>query len=58
VDTLSTRVENETMEDEKTIYKQYLEADHPLLEMFREVAPGSYKHSRTWQTLWSQFRLN
>jgi putative nucleotidyltransferase with HDIG domain len=46
VDTLSTRAENKTMEDEKQIYKQYLEADYPLLEMFREVAPGSFKHSQ------------
>lgn len=46
MDTLSTRAENETMENEKQIYKQYLEADYPLLEMFREVAPGSFKHSQ------------
>jgi hypothetical protein len=46
MDTLSTHAENGTMEDEKQIYKQYLEADHPLLEMFREVAPGSFKHSQ------------
>lgn len=46
MDTLSIRAENKTMEDEKQIYKQYLEADYPLLEMFREVAPGSFKHSQ------------
>ena len=34
------------MEDEKKIYKPYLEADFPLQEMFREVAPGSFKHSQ------------
>jgi putative nucleotidyltransferase with HDIG domain len=51
VDTLSTRAESETMEDEKQIYKQYLEADFPLLEMFREVAPGSYKHSQNVENI-------
>lgn len=32
----------QTIED----YKQYLESDFPLLEKFREIAPGSFKHSQ------------
>jgi len=34
------------MEDEKQIYKPFLESDFPLLELFRERAPGSFKHSQ------------
>lgn len=31
---------------EELDYKQYLESDYPLLEKFRELAPGSFKHSQ------------
>lgn len=34
------------MEDERQIYKQFLESDFPLMELFRERAPGSFKHSQ------------
>jgi len=33
--------------EEQENYKQYLESDYPLLEKFRELAPGSFKHSQT-----------
>jgi len=32
--------------EEQEDYKQYLESDFPLLEKFREIAPGSFKHSQ------------
>jgi len=34
------------MEEQQEDYKQYLESDFPLLEKFREIAPGSFKHSQ------------
>ena len=33
------------MEEEQD-YKQFLDSDYPLLEKFREIAPGSFKHSQ------------
>jgi putative nucleotidyltransferase with HDIG domain len=32
--------------EEQEDYKQYLDSDYPLLEKFREIAPGSFKHSQ------------
>lgn len=32
---------------DKDEFKKYLEPDFPLLEAFRELAPGSFKHSQT-----------
>jgi putative nucleotidyltransferase with HDIG domain len=34
------------MEDEQRDYRRFLEGDFPLIEKFRELAPGSYKHSQ------------
>ena len=33
-------------EETRETYKPFLESDFPLLEMFRELAPGSFKHSQ------------
>lgn len=34
------------MNKDKDEFKKYLEPDFPLLEQFREMAPGSFKHSQ------------
>lgn len=34
------------MEEEKQSYRDFLEGDFPLMEKFRELAPGSYRHSQ------------
>lgn len=31
---------------DKPDYKKYIESDYPLLDKFREVAPGTFKHSQ------------
>lgn len=44
---LLTVIGEEQMEEEtRETYKPFLESDFPLLEMFRELAPGSFKHSQ------------
>ena len=32
--------------EEQQDYKQFIDSDYPLLEKFRELAPGSFKHSQ------------
>jgi len=34
------------MEEDKLSYRDFLEGDFPLMEKFRELAPGSYRHSQ------------
>jgi putative nucleotidyltransferase with HDIG domain len=41
----SEKLEDE-MEEDKQRYWDFLEGDFPLMEKFRELAPGSYRHSQ------------